>query len=46
MLSTDISIVIALHAPALISPQSSLNLALDPSQEAKYADKITPVGQR
>lgn len=38
--------MVALNAPALSSPQTSLNLAVDPSQEPKYAHRITPVGQR
>ena len=42
----DLSFVIALNAPALSSPQTSLNLAVDPTQEPKYANRITPVGQR
>ena len=42
----DISFVIGLNAPALTSPETSLNLAVDPSQEPKYANRITPVGQR
>ena len=42
----DITLVVALSAPALYSPQTSLNLAVDPKQEPKYANRITPVGQR
>ena len=42
----DVSFVIALNAPALSTPQTSLNLAADPKQEPKYANRITPVGQR
>ena len=42
----DIAFVVALNAPALYSPQTSLNLAVDPKQEPKYANRITPVGQR
>lgn len=42
----ELSFVVALNAPALSSPQTSLNLAVDPSQEPKYAHRITPVGQR
>ena len=42
----DIALVVALNAPALYTPQTSLNLAVDPKQEPKYANRITPVGQR
>ena len=42
----DIALVVALNGPALYSPQTSLNLAVDPKQEPKYAHRITPVGQR
>ena len=42
----DIAFVVALNAPALYTPQTSLNLAVDPKQEPKYANRITPVGQR
>ena len=42
----DLSFVIMLNAPALSSPKTSLNLAVDPTQESKYANRITPVGQR
>ena len=42
----DIALVVALNAPALSTPQTSLNLAVDPKQEPKYAHRITPVGQR
>lgn len=42
----NVAFVVALNAPALASPQSSLNLAVDPTQEPKYANRITPVGQR
>ena len=42
----DVKFVIALNGPALSSPQTSLNLAVDPKQEPKYANRITPVGQR
>lgn len=42
----DLSMVIALNAPALSSPSTNLNLAVDPKQEAKMAHRITPVGQR
>ena len=42
----DVTFVVALNAPALSSPQTSLNLAEDPAQEPKYANRITPVGQR
>ena len=41
-----LSFIVALNAPALSSPQTSLNLAVDPAQEPKYANRITPVGQR
>jgi len=37
---------VALNGPALTSPQTSLNLTVDPTQEPKYANRITPVGQR
>ena len=42
----DIKFVIALNSPALSSPQTSLNLAVDPTQEPKYANRITTLGQR
>lgn len=42
----DIAFVIALNSPALSTPQTSLNLAVDPSQEPKYANRITTLGQR
>ncbi len=42
----ELSFLIAVNSPALSSPQTSLNLAVDPSQEPKYAHRITPVGQR
>ena len=29
-----------------MSPETSLNLAENPAQEPKYANRITPVGQR
>ena len=42
----DLSFVIALNAPALTSPKTALNLAVNKEQEPKYANRITPVGQR
>jgi len=42
----DLAFLIGLNAPALTSPQTSLNLAVDSTQEPKYANRITPVGQR
>ena len=42
----DITMVIALNSPALSTPPTSLNLALDPAQEPVYANRITPLGQR
>ena len=42
----DLNFVIALNAPALTSPKTSLNLAVDEKQEPVYANRITPVGQR
>jgi len=41
-----LNFVVALNAPSLMSPATSLNLAEDPKQEPKYANRITPVGQR
>ena len=41
-----ISFVIGLNAPALNSPQKMLHLVIDPKHEPKYANRITPVGQR
>ena len=40
----NLSFVIMLNAPALSSPSTSLNLAVDPQQEAKYSNRITPIG--
>ena len=42
----QLNFVVALHAPALSSPSTNLNLAADEAQQAKYANRITPVGQR
>ena len=42
----NLSFVIGLNAPALLNPETNLNLAIDPKQEPKYANRITPVGQR
>ena len=42
----DIDFIVVLNGPALATPQTSLNLAVDPKQEPKYAHRITPVGQR
>jgi len=42
----ELSFLIALNAPALSSPETDLHLAKDPSQDPKYANRITPVGQR
>ena len=42
----DLSFVVALNAPALTSPSTNLNLAVDKELEPKYAHRITPVGQR
>jgi len=41
-----LSFLVGLNAPALSSPSTSLNLAVDPAQEPKFANRITPVGQR
>lgn len=42
----DLAFVIAMNAPALSSPDTNLNMAVDPSQEPIYANRITAVGQR
>ena len=42
----DLSFVIALNAPALTSPSTNLHLAVDEREEPRYANRITPVGQR
>lgn len=42
----QLSFLVGLNAPALSSPSTSLNLAADPTQEPKYGNRITPVGQR
>lgn len=42
----DLAFLVALNGPALTSPSTSLGLASDATQEPKYANRITPVGQR
>ena len=42
----DLSMLVFANAPALSTPQTNLMLALDPAEQFKYANRITPLGQR
>ena len=42
----DLAMVIMINAPGLSSPKRILNLAKNPSEEAQWQNRITPMGQR
>ena len=42
----ELSMIILLQGPALSSPSVNLNLSVDSSEDFKYANRITPLGQR
>ena len=44
--NADLSMVIMINAQGLCNPTKILNLCVDPSDEALWQDRISPMGQR
>ena len=42
----DLNMLIFVNSPALTTPRTNLMLAKDPAEDFKFANRITPLGQR